>query len=49
MEINSFNDEENISKLLERSVTLFKRTGLNDLAIKNEKILKNYTNAMSRR
>jgi len=49
MEVNSFKQEESITKILERSVSLFKHSGLNDLAIKSEKILKNYNNAMSLR
>ena len=47
-EINH-NNEDNIVKILERSVTLFRQTGLNELAIKSEKILRNYNHAMNLR
>ena len=42
-------NEDNTVKLLERSVQLFQRSGLDDLAIKSEKILRNYNTAMSLR
>ena len=47
-DINS-RTEDNIAKILERSVTLFRRTGLDELAVKSEKILRNYIHAMSLR
>ena len=45
----SLKHEENLSKLLSRAVQMFRQTGLDDLAAKGEKILRNYTNAMSLR
>ena len=41
--------EPNVAKLIFRAVALFKETGLNDLAEKWDKILKNYTKAKSLR
>ena len=41
--------EENIANILDRAVKLFRQTGLDELAIKSEKILRNYINAMSLR
>ena len=43
---DNLRQEENISKILERSIHLFRRSGLNDLASKSEKILRNYNNAV---
>ena len=47
MEEISFKNDDNVAKILERSVTLFRQTGLTELATKSEKILRNYNNAMS--
>ncbi len=48
MEIIKFNDdlskEAKILQIFDRAVTLFKKTGLNDLAEKWNKILKTYIN-----
>ncbi len=41
--------EENIANILDRAVKLFRQTGLDELAVKSEKILRNYINAMSLR
>lgn len=41
--------EENVANILDRAVKLFRQTGLDELAIKSEKILRNYINAMSLR
>jgi len=45
----SFRLEPNITKLIFRAVALFRETGLNDLAEKWDKILKNYVKAKSLR
>jgi hypothetical protein len=45
----SIKNEDNTANLLERSVQLFQRSGLDDLAIKSEKILRNYNTAISLR
>ena len=49
MEEFSHKNDESVTKILERSVTLFRRTGLTDLASKSEKILNNFNKAMSLR
>ncbi len=42
MEKNSLRYENNVSIMLDKAVILFKKTGLNELADKWDKILKNY-------
>jgi len=46
---DNLRQEENIANILNRAVKLFRQTGLDELAIKSEKILRNYINAMSLR
>jgi hypothetical protein len=41
--------ESNVAKLIFRAVNLFRETGLNELAEKWDKILKNYVKAKSLR
>ena len=41
-DINVANYEENIAKILDRAVNLFKKTNLNELADKWDRILKTY-------
>lgn len=41
---NDFSKEAKIIQIFDRAVTLFKKTGLNDLAEKWNKILKTYMN-----
>ncbi|MFX1458992.1 MAG: hypothetical protein ACFFBT_05950 [Promethearchaeota archaeon] len=41
---NDLSKEAKIIRIFDRAVTLFKKTGLNDLAEKWNKILKTYTN-----
>ncbi len=45
IEENSLRFEENIAKILNRSVDLFKSCGLEELSEKWDKILKNYVEA----
>jgi len=49
MEEISYDNEESIAKILDRAVQLFRRTGLDELAVKSEKILRNYVNAINLR
>ncbi len=39
---NNLRNEPNLAKLIDRAMSLFKETGLTELAEKWEKILKNY-------
>ena len=49
IENSSLRFENNVSRLIFRAVELFRETGLNDLADKWDKILKNYVKAKSLR
>lgn len=46
---NSLKQEVNIAHMLDRAVNLFKETGLDELAERWEKILKNYERAKNLR
>lgn len=43
------NYEDNIAKILDRSINLFRRVGNDDLANKWEKILKNYNMSLRKK
>jgi hypothetical protein len=49
MVTNNLNHEENIAKILNKMVFEFKSKGLDELARKGEKILKNYQNSQKLR